>query len=49
MARVRNNQGNRKKIADVFIRPYIEQEDTQEREAFLQARETVKPLHLKCQ
>jgi hypothetical protein len=44
MARVRNNQGNRKKIADVFIRPYIEQENTQEKEAFLQARETIKPL-----
>ena len=44
MARVRNNQGNRKKILDVFIRPYLEQENTQEREAFLQARETVKPL-----
>ena len=26
MARVRNNQGYRKKIAEVFIRPYIEQE-----------------------
>jgi len=44
MARVRNNQGNRKKILDVFIRPYLEQEETQEREAFLQAREIVKPL-----
>jgi hypothetical protein len=44
MARVRNNQGHRNKIASVFIRPYIEQENTQEREAFLQARETVKPL-----
>ena len=44
MARVRNNQGNRKKIAEVFIRPYIEQENTQEREAFLQAREKIKPL-----
>ena len=44
MARVRNNQGNRKKILDVFIRPYLEQENTQEREAYLQARETVKPL-----
>jgi hypothetical protein len=44
MARVRNNQGNRKKMADIFIRPYIEQENTQEREAYLQARETVKPL-----
>ena len=44
MARVRNNQGYRKKIADIFIRPYIEQENTQEREAFLQAREKIKPL-----
>ena len=44
MARVRNNQGHRNKVANVFIRPYIEQENTQEREAFLQAREIVKPL-----
>ena len=44
MARVRNNQGHRNKIANVFIRPYIEQEDTQEREAYLQAREKIKPL-----
>jgi len=44
MARVRNNQGHRYKIANVFIRPYIEQENTQEREAFLQAREKIKPL-----
>ena len=44
MARVRNNQGHRKKTADVYIRPYLEQENTQEREAYLQARETVKPL-----
>jgi hypothetical protein len=44
MARVRNNQGHRAKIANVFIRPYIEQENTQEREAYLQARETIKPL-----
>ena len=44
MARVRNNQGYRKKIAEVFIRPYIEQENTQEREAYLQAREKIKPL-----
>jgi len=44
MARVRNNQGYRKKILDVFIRPYLEQENTQEREAYLQARETIKPL-----
>jgi len=44
MARVRNNQGHRTKVANVFIRPYIEQENTQEREAFFQARETIKPL-----
>jgi hypothetical protein len=44
MARVRNNQGHRNKIANVFIRPYIEQENTQERESYLQARETIKPL-----
>ena len=44
MARIRNNQGHRNKIANVFIRPYIEQENTQEREAYLQARETIKPL-----
>ena len=44
MARVRNNQGHINKIGNVFIRPYIEQENTQEREAFLQAREKIKPL-----
>jgi len=44
MARVRNNQGYRKKTLDVFIRPYLEQENTQEREAFFRARETIKPL-----
>jgi len=44
MARVRNNQGHRNKVANVFIRPYIEQENTQEREAYLQAREKIKPL-----
>jgi len=44
MARVRNNQGHRSKILNVFMRPYLEQENTQEREAYLQARETVKPL-----
>jgi len=44
MARVRNNQGHRNKILNVFMRPYLEQENTQEREAFLQARETIKPL-----
>ena len=44
MARVRNNQGHRSKVLNIFMRPYLEQEDTQEREAFLQARETIKPL-----
>ena len=44
MARVRNNQGHRNKIANVFIRPFIEQENTQEREAYLVAREKIKPL-----
>jgi len=44
MARVRNNQGFRKKALDLHIRPYLEQENTQEREAFLQAREVIKPL-----
>ena len=44
MARVRNNQGHRSKILNVFMRPYLEQELTQEKEAFDQARETIKPL-----
>ena len=44
MARVRNNQGHRNKILNVFMRPFLEQEETQEREAFLQAREIIKPL-----
>jgi hypothetical protein len=44
MARVRNNQGYRKKILDIFIRPFLEQENTQEREGYLQAREIIKPL-----
>jgi len=44
MARVRNNQGHRSKILNVFMRPYLEQEYTQEKEAFDQARETIKPL-----
>ena len=44
MARVRNNQGHRNKILNVFMRPYLEQENTQEREAYLQAREIIKPL-----
>ena len=44
MARVRNNQGFRKKALDLHIRPYLEQEHTQEREAFFKAREMIKPL-----
>ena len=44
MARVRNNQGHRSKILNVFMRPFLEQENTQEREAFLQGREIIKPL-----
>jgi len=44
MARVRNNQGFRKKALDLHIRPYLEQEHTREREAFFQAREIIKPL-----
>ena len=44
MARVRNNQGYRKKVLDIFIKPYLEQETTQEREGYLQAREVIKPL-----
>ena len=44
MARVRNNQGYRKKALDLHIRPYLEQENTQEREGYLQARELIKPL-----
>jgi len=44
MARVRNNQGHRTKILNVFMRPFLEQEHTQEKEAFDQARETIKPL-----
>ena len=44
MARVRNNQGHRNKILNVFMRPYLEQENTQEREGYLVAREKIKPL-----
>ena len=44
MARVRTNQGYRKKVLDIFIRPFLEQENTQEREAYLKAWETIKPL-----
>ena len=39
MARVRNNQGYRKKTLDVFLLDHtLEQENTQERESYL-ARE----------
>ena len=44
MARVRNNQGHRSKILNVFMRPFLEQELTQEKEGFDQAREKIKPL-----
>ena len=44
MARVRNNQGHRSKILNIFMRPFLEQELTQEKEAFDQAREKMKPL-----
>ena len=44
MARVRNNQGFRKKALDLHIRPYLEQEQTQEKEGYFQAREEIKPL-----
>jgi len=44
MARVRNNQGFRKKALDLHIRPYLEQEHTQEKEGYFQAREVIKPL-----
>ena len=45
MARVRNNQGHRSKILNVFMRPYLRtRTDTQEKEAFDQAREKIKPL-----
>ena len=47
MARVRNNQGHRNKILNVFMRPYLEQENTQEREGYLQARETVNRYKIK--
>ena len=44
MARIRNNQGHRNKILNIFMKPFLEQENTQEREAYLVARETIKPL-----
>jgi len=44
MARVRNNQGHRSKILNIFMRPFLEQEHTQEKEGFDQAREKIKPL-----
>ena len=44
MARIRNNQGHRNKILNIFMKPFLEQENTQEREAYLVAREKIKPL-----
>ena len=43
MARLRLNQEYRNKIAN-RMRVHLEQEDTQEREKFLQLRESMKPL-----
>ena len=43
MARIRLNQEYRNKIAN-RMRVHLEQEDTQEREKFLQSREDMKPL-----
>ncbi len=43
MARVRLNQEYRNKIAN-RLRVHLEQEDTQEKEAYLKAREEMKPL-----
>ena len=43
MARIRLNQEYRNKIAN-RMRVHLEQEDTQEREKFLQLRESMKPL-----
>ena len=39
MARVRNNQGYRKKVLDVFIRPYLEQEKHARERKSLSSRE----------
>ena len=46
MARVRNNQGYRKKVLDIFIRPYLEQENTQEREALQIATKAILNVEL---
>jgi hypothetical protein len=43
MARIRLNQEYRNKIAN-RMRVHLEQEDTQEKEAYLKAREEIKPL-----
>ena len=42
MARVRNNQGYRKKVLDIFIKPYLEQENTQEREGISSSKGSYK-------
>ena len=43
MARIRLNQEYRNKIAN-RMRVHLEQENTQEKEKYLQAREEIKPL-----
>ena len=43
MARIRLNQEYRNKIAN-RMRVHLEQENTQEKEAYLKAREEIKPL-----
>ena len=43
MTRIRLNQEYRNKIAN-RMRVHLEQEDTQEKEAYLKAREEMKPL-----
>ena len=43
MARIRLNQEYRNKIAN-RMRVHLEAEDTQEKEAYLKAREEIKPL-----
>ena len=43
MSRIRLNQDYRNKIAN-RMRVHLEQENTQEKEKYLQAREEIKPL-----
>ena len=46
MARIRRNQEYRNKIANK-LRVHLEQENTQEKEKYLQSREALKPLQYK--